>query len=341
MANVELNIGVNLSNLSLNSLLQSHGVLEDQSSDLAICYDFPELFNQFENAGSVLGFLTLEWLRSPSVRNIIALPGELNDEYRILMLLNDSLQPNENAQENRPITSIVVCSSDLDGLVAITDLDDISSIDLISAMRTRSTIDDRAVITNAFAGNDIFNLGDDRDVVNGLGGIDTIYGNGGNDVLSGGKGKDMLDGGDGRDRLFGGTKADRLFGGDGNDYLNGGKGRDRMTGGDGADIFDFNTINETRATRPDVITDFEQGVDRIDLRSIDASVLVDGHNSFEFIGWQSFGESRNGAVRAMQVQIDGEASYTLIMIDNDNDVEAEAAIRLMGSYTLTADDFIF
>ena len=52
--------------------------------------------------------------------------------------------------------------------------------------------------------------------------------------------------------------SDRLFGHEGNDTLNGGAGNDTMSGGEGADVFVWNGGR-------DVITDFENGDDRIDL----------------------------------------------------------------------------
>lgn len=62
------------------------------------------------------------------------------------------------------------------------------------------------------------------------------------------------------DRLLGRSSADTLSGGAGDDFLHDGAGADRLTGGAGADVFVFCADTST-----DVITDFELGVDRIDL----------------------------------------------------------------------------
>jgi len=97
------------------------------------------------------------------------------------------------------------------------------------------------------------------DVINGFGGIDLLYGGDGNDQLFGGNGNDILFGGEGNDSLEGGAGVDRLVGGNGNDFL---------FGGSGSDSFIFNQ----RDFGSDVISDFEQGVDRIE---IDRSVLED------------------------------------------------------------------
>lgn len=65
----------------------------------------------------------------------------------------------------------------------------------------------------------------------------------------------------GADTLNGGFGDDTLDGGAGDDLLIGGKGHDHQTGGSGADIFLFHGRDGV-----DVITDFEIGVDQIELK---------------------------------------------------------------------------
>ena len=100
-------------------------------------------------------------------------------------------------------------------------------------------------------GNDLIRAGDGNDVLNGGSGVDTIKGN---------AGRDAIDGGDNSDFLFGGADADTIKGGNGNDRIMGGRGDDVMTGNAGADIFIFQ-----RYTDDDVITDFQNNVDKLDL----------------------------------------------------------------------------
>ncbi|AMY67541.1 calcium-binding protein [Frigidibacter mobilis] len=69
-----------------------------------------------------------------------------------------------------------------------------------------------------------------------------------------------LAGGGGEDLLMGGAGADTLSGGAGADILVDGAGSDRMTGGGGADIFVLSADGVL-----DTITDFQAGVDRLDL----------------------------------------------------------------------------
>ena len=70
----------------------------------------------------------------------------------------------------------------------------------------------------------------------------------------------MLWGQAGNDDLDGEAGDDRLFGGVGRDTLDGGRGNDVLTGGTGIDIFEFE-----RGDGRDIITDFQNGEDRIDI----------------------------------------------------------------------------
>lgn len=109
-------------------------------------------------------------------------------------------------------------------------------------------------------GRDLIRGGDDYDFIFGDDGNDRLFGQGGNDYINGGDDADRVSGQDGNDRLFGGGGRDRIEGGAGNDTLTDGKGIDLLTGGSGADIFAF-----VQDARLDTITDYEDGIDRIDM----------------------------------------------------------------------------
>ena len=120
-------------------------------------------------------------------------------------------------------------------------------------------------------GNDLVNgdSGDDRlvgsngdDTIDGGTGNDTLVGGNDNDLLSGNLGNDRLLGRNGSDTLDGGIGADNLRGDAEDDYLIGGLGRDTLNGGTGADIF---AIASGVSADLDVITDFTDGVDFLDL----------------------------------------------------------------------------
>ncbi len=111
-------------------------------------------------------------------------------------------------------------------------------------------------------GNDVLDGGDGKDNLNGSSGNDDIFGGAGNDTLIGNGGTDMCAGGDGNDKVDGGKGNDTLFGDDGDDTLIGNTGNDILTGGAGADVFQFKTLS---ANETDIITDFQPGLDTIQL----------------------------------------------------------------------------
>jgi len=100
-------------------------------------------------------------------------------------------------------------------------------------------------------------VGDDNDILQGLGGDDWLSGLGGNDVLHGGSGDDSLDGGSGDDALYGDAGNDNLIGGEGADILNGGTGHDVLIGGAGDDSYYvddyFDTVVETAGQGNDTL----------------------------------------------------------------------------------------
>ncbi len=97
---------------------------------------------------------------------------------------------------------------------------------------------------------------------------DALVGGALGDRLYGFDGDDSLSGLAGDDGLIGGLGSDTLDGGAGVDVLIGGLGADRMTGGAAADVFAFYSVAESSVAASDVITDFQTGVDRVELSAI-------------------------------------------------------------------------
>ena len=131
-------------------------------------------------------------------------------------------------------------------------------------------------------GNDTLTVG------NGSAGS-TLKGGAGDDVLTSGAGSDILFGGSGYDTLIGGRGDDALYGNRGRDVLNGGEGDDIIDGGRSNDVLTGGLGNDTFVFRPldkgdDVITDFEDGADLIqisglsfadlDFTAVDGGVLI-------------------------------------------------------------------
>ncbi len=151
-------------------------------------------------------------------------------------------------------------------------------------------------IINAGAGAMDVSLGDDgNDTINGEGGMDYMYGYAGNDTLRGGAGDDVAYGGAGNDELYGDDGADWLFGEAGNDKLFGGAGADLLMGGAGTDEITGGSGNDwmwggdmtgagdgvkdtfffAANWGGDVVWDFENGTDRLDVSGAGITSFAD------------------------------------------------------------------
>jgi Domain of unknown function (DUF4214)/RTX calcium-binding nonapeptide repeat (4 copies) len=87
----------------------------------------------------------------------------------------------------------------------------------------------------------------------------------------------ILVGGDGNDTVYGTGGRDYLYGGDGNDLIVGGHGADYMSGGGGEDTFLFRPLSPSNPlpdTTGDWISDFQPGVDKLDLSAYGSSGAV-------------------------------------------------------------------
>jgi Ca2+-binding RTX toxin-like protein len=177
--------------------------------------------------------------------------------------------------------------------------------------------------------------------VEGSQGSDTIIGSIANNLLIGNDGDDRIEGNDGNDTLKGNDGNDTLIGGLGNDTLIGGLGTDTMTDGGGNDVYQFLTVNGSPPgpTDRDILTDFDSGVDLIDLSSIDSDISIAMDDAFTFIGKDAFGlgVGNKGEVRFFQ-----NATDTIIQVDREGDgnLTAEMAFQINGLITPVATDFI-
>ena len=159
---------------------------------------------------------------------------------------------------------------------------------------------------NAGDGNDVIDLSSDKFKLTG--GI-TINGGNGDDILWGNDGADILNGDAGNDKINGGA---------GNDIINGGLGKDTLTGDLGSDIFKFGSLADSSISASDLITDFEHGLDRIDLSAINLNAAGQ-----DVIG---------------NLTISTSNGFTTIQGKDGN---ADFKIDLKGSIVLDIGDFIF
>ena len=197
-------------------------------------------------------------------------------------------------------------------------------IDLVDGNTIQSSAS--ATLTQSALHLTLLGIADVSGIGNGL--ANTISGNAGDNVLRGFNGNDLLQGGGGEDVLGGGAN---------NDVLNGGAAKDRMSGGGGRDIFVFDDLAEARSGM-DIISDFQQGLDRIDLRGIDA-VTGGGDNAFHMLAVnEAF--SGSGAASAGELRHYQLAERTIIEGDVNGDGAADFRIQLNGVFTLSGADVL-
>ncbi|WP_162003423.1 M10 family metallopeptidase C-terminal domain-containing protein [Microvirga tunisiensis] len=132
-------------------------------------------------------------------------------------------------------------------------------------------------------------------------------------------------------RLTGNAGSNVIDGGRLNDVINGKGGKDVLTVGADKDTFVFDTAKEANG---DVITDFENGLDRINLSHIDADVNADGQQSFTFIGTERF-HNVPGELHVYHVKDD-----TYLSGDTNGDGRAEFAVNMLGYLKLSGADLI-
>lgn len=169
-------------------------------------------------------------------------------------------------------------------------------------------------------GNDLIDAGSGADDIGGGTGRDTIDAGTGNDRVGGGEGDDSILGGDGNDFLAGGGRNDTIDGGTGNDTINAGAGNDVMTGGAGADQFVFSAFFDGEA---DVITDFEDGIDRFFIRLVNPDTgetnITNGNAGLQgFVAALNITDTATGAqlnVNGNTILVEGIASANLTVDD--------------------------
>ncbi|MGD1855474.1 MAG: G8 domain-containing protein [Leptolyngbyaceae cyanobacterium] len=111
--------------------------------------------------------------------------------------------------------------------------------------------------------------------LSGTKGGDTLEGSAGADIIDGGRGADTIFGGDGDDLILGSWGGDTIDGGAGNDTINAGPGGDLLTGGTGNDVF---VLEQEKHAKTDTITDFEQGLDRLEVSAVISFGALDTNN---------------------------------------------------------------
>lgn len=157
-----------------------------------------------------------------------------------------------------------------------------------------------------WSGNDRMRGDEGNDSMMGGSGDDRMRGGLGNDTMSGGFGDDRMRGDEGNDSIDGNDGDDRLVGDLGSDTLNGGNGEDIYKGGLGADRFIFEADGAE-----DIIKDFENGIDVIDLRSYGFTSVTEVLNAASEQGGDTYIDLGGGDV----IKLD-DFSVSLISADD-------------------------
>ncbi|WP_242126643.1 cadherin domain-containing protein [Sphingobium sp. Sx8-8] len=153
-------------------------------------------------------------------------------------------------------------------------------------------------------------------------------------TLTAGKYGSTLTGTNEEDVLKGGAGVDTINGLGGNDLITGGGSGDILTGGLGADSFIYNAISDSTPRAMDLITDFQDGIDRINLSAVDANSTLRGLQHFTFIDQANF-------TAPGQLHFHSDGINTFIEGNTDsNPLTTEFRIELLGVHMLSASDFI-
>lgn len=191
-------------------------------------------------------------------------------------------------------------------------------------------------------GDNILAGGDGNDVLEGGAGIDTLIGGNGIDTASyafatagvsvslaiqdafqntASAGSDFLSGIENLagsahgDILNGNAGVNIIAGGAGADIIRGGGGGDVLVGGAGGDYFALAAASDSTLAAPDIITDFEIGVDKIDFRFIRTSA-------------------------ADSVSISTASGFTLVTLDLGGNGTPDVRVLLSGAPAITAADIL-
>lgn len=189
----------------------------------------------------------------------------------------------------------------------------------------------------------------------GMGGNDSLHGYAGENWLYGGSGDDRLNGNNDVDYLFGEDGNDTLFGGYGNDFLEGGAGDDKLYGGPGADSLSGGAGTDTFVwvrghadanllhldPLADTITDFETGIDKIDISHFDADESTPftrtrkgepGNEAFSVVG-----ESDTDGVTPghLTLSYDPNSGYTTLRAYTNSEAGADFTLIVYGQVNPT------
>ena len=132
--------------------------------------------------------------------------------------------------------------------------------------------------------------------------------------------------------VIGSDYNDQLSGDNGANVMTGGLGADRLSGLGGADTFVYTSVRDSTPSAADTITDFEHGIDRIDLSQIDISASQAGRQGFHF------GATNGSSITAGDLIYNAATGVLSGYVDGDG--VADFQITLANKPALSAGDFV-
>jgi len=235
----------------LNTLINDQNTNEDAIFNFNISSNFVDPNN---NSGTTIYNNTDVLTYSATLADGSALPSWLSFNSTTGLFSGTPLNPDLG------IISVKVTADDGNGGTA----EDIFDIDVQTVIPAMNVINGTSL----------------SETINGTAGDDSINGQDGNDTINASDGDDVIDGGNGNDYLEGEAGQDIIYGDNGDDTIIGGNAHsgsvgDTLTGGLGKDIFLFKTQQDSTIGNTDIITDFEQGSDWIDVSALGINKLSD------------------------------------------------------------------
>ncbi len=178
-----------------------------------------------------------------------------------------------------------------------------------------------------------------------LEGGSVVFGDAGNDTMESEGGPVTMDGGEGDDRIIGSNSSDLLLGGAGadtiigtldtedrsSDTIDGGAGMDLLTGTAGEDVFIFSELRHSAKNYStgdfdvDGITNFEAGMDTIDVTALGFTGLGDG----------------NGTTLDFSYSSDTDRTYIKNRETDSDGYRFEVYVEGDQTDVLSTDDFLF
>jgi hypothetical protein len=97
------------------------------------------------------------------------------------------------------------------------------------------------------------------------------------------------------------------------------------------DVYDFNNITDSNLANPDLIPEFDLGIDKLDFSQIDANISLAGDQAFAFTGTTASANS---------VWYTVSENYITVYANDGAGTSADMAIKLAGIQSINTSDLI-